>query len=155
MSRRVRSETTATAGRRDESAAVVDDGQHSATRELTVYIVEDSPPVRERLAESVREIPNTRIVGEAAEVPEALLGVRTWQPRVLILDMQLRGGSGIRLLKQMRSSGVRRPELVIVMTNYPTDDYRKASAEQGADHFFDKASEFDKFRDVLMHHGEG
>ena len=121
--------------------------------ELTIYIVEDSAPVRERLMEAVGEIPNARIVGQAEAVTEALEGVRSVQPRVLILDIQLRGGSGIRLLKQMRASGVSRPELVIVVTNYPTDDYRKASHDCGADHFFDKASEFDKVRDVLLQHG--
>ena len=35
-----------------------------------------------------------------------------------------------------------RPETIIVVTNYPSDDYRTASRECGADHFFDKASEF-------------
>jgi DNA-binding NarL/FixJ family response regulator len=120
--------------------------------ELTIYIVEDSEPVRDRLIESVGELPNTRVVGAAAAVPEALEGVRTSQPRVLILDMQLRGGSGIRLLKQMKATGVQRPELVIVVTNYPTDDYRQASHDCGADHFFDKVSEFDKVREVLMRH---
>jgi DNA-binding NarL/FixJ family response regulator len=121
--------------------------------ELTIYIVEDSAPVRERLMEAVGEIPNARIVGQAEAVTEALEGVRSVQPRVLIVDIQLRGGSGIRLLKQMRAAGVIRPELVIVVTNYPTEDYRKASQDCGADHFFDKASEFDKVRDVLLRHG--
>ncbi|HWK74951.1 MAG TPA: response regulator [Povalibacter sp.] len=124
-------------------------------RELTIYIVEDSPPVRERLVEAVGDIPNARIVGQAEAIPEALEGVRSSRPRVLILDIQLRGGSGIRLLKQMRAAGVSRPELVIVVTNYPTDDYRRASHECGADHFFDKASEFDKVRDVLLQHESG
>lgn len=122
--------------------------------ELTVYIVEDAPPIRERLIEAVGDIPNARVVGEAESIDEALEGVRNARPRVLILDIQLRGGSGIRLLKQMRVANISRPELVIVITNYPTDDYRKASHECGADHFFDKASEFDKVRDVLLQHGE-
>ena len=119
---------------------------------MTIYIVEDSEHVRDRLIESVGELPNTRVVGAAAAVPEALEGVRTSQPRVLILDMQLRGGSGIRLLKQMKATGVRRPELVIIVTNYPTDDYRQASHDSGVDHFFDKVTEFDKVREVLMRH---
>lgn len=123
--------------------------------ELTVYIVEDAPPIRERLIEAVGDIPNARVVGQAESIDEALEGMRIATPRVLILDIQLRGGSGIRLLKQMRIANINRPELVIVMTNYPTDDYRKASHECGADHFFDKASEFDKVRDVLVQHEKG
>ena len=42
------------------------------------------------------------------------------------------------------------PETIIVVTNYPSDDYRTASRECGADHFFDKASEFHKVREVLL-----
>lgn len=121
--------------------------------ELTIYIVEDSPAVMERLIEAVDDIPNARVVGRADAVGTALEGVRDARPRVLILDVQLRGGSGFRLLKQMRAAGVNRPEAVIVVTNYPTDDYRNASRECGADHFFDKASEFHKVRDVLMRLG--
>jgi DNA-binding NarL/FixJ family response regulator len=121
--------------------------------ELTVYIVEDSFPVRERLIETVSDVPNARVVGQADAVSEALEGVQRSQPRVLIVDVQLKRGSGIRLLKQLRATGQGLPELVIVVTNYPTDDYRKASQDCGADHFFDKASEFDKVRDVLLQHG--
>lgn len=123
------------------------------TTELTIYIVEDSFAVRERLLEVVADVPNARVVGQAEAVNEALEGVRLAQPRVLIVDVQLRRGSGIRLLKQMRASGIDLPELVIVVTNHPTDAYRKASRDYGANHFFDKASEFDKVRDVLLNYG--
>jgi DNA-binding NarL/FixJ family response regulator len=118
--------------------------------ELTIFIVEDSPVVMERLVEAVGDIPNARVVGSADAVAAALEGLRASRPRVLILDVQLRGGSGFRLLKQMRAAGVTLPESVIVVTNYPTDDYRNASRECGASHFFDKASEFEKVREVLL-----
>lgn len=125
-----------------------------AGSELTIYIVEDSPLVRERLIETVGEVPNSRIVGQAEAVADALEGIYHAQPRVLILDVQLRGGSGFRLLKQMRAAQIDRPELVIVVTNYPSEDYRTASHACGADHFFDKASEFDKVREVLIGWGK-
>lgn len=118
--------------------------------ELTIYIVEDSPAVKERLIEAVQDIPHARVVGSADAVAAALEGVRAIHPRVLILDIQLRGGSGFRLLKLMRAAGMSRPETIIVVTNYPSDDYRTASRECGADHFFDKASEFHKVREVLL-----
>lgn len=132
-----------------------DTGTHPALRalgraDLTIYIVEDSAAVKERLIESVEDIPHARVVGSADGVQEALEGVRSLQPRVLILDIQLRGGSGFRLLKLMRAAGLRRPETIIVVTNYPTEDYRTASRECGADHFFDKASEFHKVHEVLL-----
>ena len=97
-----------------------------------------------------QNLPHARVVGSADGVNDALEGMRALQPRVLILDIQLRGGSGFRLLKLMRAAGMTRPETIIVVTNYPSDDYRTASRECGADHFFDKASEFHKVREVLL-----
>ena len=138
-----------------ESGSDGDTGTHPSLRalvraELTIYIVEDSEAVKERLIESVEDIPHARVVGSADAVNDALEGMRALQPRVLILDIQLRGGSGFRLLKLMRAAGMTRPETIIVVTNYPSDDYRTASRECGADHFFDKASEFHKVREVLL-----
>jgi DNA-binding response OmpR family regulator len=98
----------------------------------------------------VGDIPNAKVVGSADAVAAALEGVCACRPRVLILDVQLRDGSGFRLLKQMRAGGLSRPEAVIIVTDYPTDDYRNASRECGADHFFHKATEFHKVRDVLL-----
>ena len=143
------------AGEQSAPGAESDTGTHPALRalpqaELTIYIVEDSEAVKERLIESVEDIPNARVVGSADAVNDALEGMRALQPRVLILDIQLRGGSGFRLLKLMRAAGMMRPETIIVVTNYPSDDYRTASRECGADHFFDKASEFHKVREVLL-----
>ncbi len=122
--------------------------------ELTVFIVEDSPAVMERLVEAVGDVPNARVVGSAEAVAGALEGVRAQQPRVLILDVQLRDGSGFRLLKRMRAEGVCRPETIIIVTNYPNDDYRNASRDCGVDHFFDKGAEFHKVREVLLRLGE-
>jgi DNA-binding NarL/FixJ family response regulator len=121
--------------------------------ELTIFIVEDSPVVMERLVEAVEDIPNARVVGSADGVTAALEGISAVLPRVLILDVQLRGGSAFGLLKQMRVAGLTRPEAIIIVTNYPSDDYRHASRECGADHFFDKASEFHKVREVLVQLG--
>jgi DNA-binding NarL/FixJ family response regulator len=122
--------------------------------ELTIFIVEDSPVVLERLVEAVIDVPNARVVGSAEAVAPALEGVRSFNPRVLILDVQLRDGSGFRLLKRMRTEGVLRPETVIIVTNYPNDDYRTASRECGVDHFFDKGAEFHKVREVLLRLGQ-
>lgn len=118
--------------------------------ELTIYIVDDSSLVRERLIESFADIPNARVVGEAASLEEAFTGVSQARPRVLIVDVQLRKGSGLLLLKQMRAARAFRPEMVIIVTNHPTEAYRQAGVEVGADHFFDKASEFDRVREVLI-----
>ena len=122
--------------------------------ELTIFIVEDSPAVLERLVEAIEDVPNARVIGSAPAVSAALEAVRSCSPRVLILDVQLRDGSGFRLLKRMRAEGIARPETIIVVTNYPNDDYRHASHDCGVDHFFDKGAEFHKVHEVLLRLGQ-
>jgi DNA-binding NarL/FixJ family response regulator len=122
----------------------------SQPRDLTVYIVEDSAVVRERLVETIDEIPQARIVGHAETAAEALSALPAIRPRVLILDVQLREGSGFNVLKSMRARNVDWPPLVIVVTNYPRDDYREISRKFGANYFFDKASEFDLVREAML-----
>jgi DNA-binding NarL/FixJ family response regulator len=122
----------------------------SHARELTVYIVEDSAVVRQRLVETIDEIPQARIVGHAETAAEALSALPQIRPRVLILDIQLREGSGFSVLKSMRARNVELPPLVIVVTNYPRDDYREISRKFGANYFLDKASEFDQVREAML-----
>lgn len=120
--------------------------------ELTVYIVEDSAAVMQRLTEAVHDIPNARVVGVADTAEHALTGMIAARPRVLILDLHLRASNGFQVLRQLEAGS--RPEAVIVITNYSSQEYRQACHEHGADHFFDKAQEFNKVRDLLLVMGD-
>jgi DNA-binding NarL/FixJ family response regulator len=70
-----------------------------SARPLRVVIVEDSQRIRARLEEALLEIDNLTIAGEAATEAEALslLTSRPWD--FAILDLQLRQGNGLGLLK--------------------------------------------------------
>jgi len=60
---------------------------------LRVVLVEDSPRIRARIAESLSEMPNVRIAGEAETEGEAisLLDRGDWD--AVVLDLQLKQGS--------------------------------------------------------------
>jgi len=88
------------------------------------------------------------IVGEADSEAAAiaLMQQATWD--VLVLDLQLKSGTGLGVLRALKA--VRRPETrVIVLTNYAFPQYRAKSLAMGADHFFDKAREYHRVREVL------
>jgi DNA-binding NarL/FixJ family response regulator len=76
-----------TAPRKAESPA-----QHSPIR---VLVVNDQTLFRQGLRQILKQMPDMEIVGEAAEAGEALEKVRSLKPDVAIVDVQLRGGSGI------------------------------------------------------------
>jgi len=114
---------------------------------LTVYIVDDSQVMRERLTESVKEIEGVEIAGQSGDPFEALDGIRESHPDVVILDIRLPRRSGIDLLKDIKEYPA--TPVVIMVTNYPYRQYRQACMAAGADYFFSKIDEFEMIRATL------
>ncbi|MEO8303258.1 MAG: response regulator transcription factor [Betaproteobacteria bacterium] len=116
---------------------------------LRVVIVEDSAIIRARLTETLSEIPNLEIVAQAESEADALSVLRGAEWDAVVLDLQLKDGTGLGVLKKLKQGG--RPEhtKVIVFTNYAFPQFRDRSLASGADFFFDKSREFDRVRDVL------
>jgi DNA-binding NarL/FixJ family response regulator len=116
-------------------------------RHTNVFLVEDSAPIRARLAEMLCEIAGVAIVGEAETPASAIDGILRTRPDSVVLDIQLNGGSGIDVLRKVRAQA---PEIVFIMlTNHPDPQYRKICMESGARYFLDKTIEFDKVREVI------
>lgn len=120
--------------------------QQDAT--LPVFLVEDSLAIRARLAATIRAIEGAELVGEAGTVGDAIDGIRSTHPRALILDLQLEDGSGLDVLRAVYPSA---PELhVAVLTNYATDQHRRACLDAGAEFFLDKSSDFPRIREIVQ-----
>jgi CRP/FNR family transcriptional regulator len=116
------------------------------------FIVEDSAFIRERLSVLLGAVKGVSIVGEAATPLAAVEGILRTRPDVVVLDIHLTGGSGIEVLRQVRSEA---PGVVfIVLTNHPNPQYRHACMEAGASHFLDKTIEFGKLREVIAELGK-
>ncbi|MEW5798922.1 MAG: response regulator transcription factor [Bacteroidota bacterium] len=115
---------------------------------LNVFIVDDSQIVRDRLTSLLNELGSIKIVGYADNPLSATESIVATQPDIIILDIFLVGGSGIHVLKNIRSRNI--ASKVIVLTNYAQEQYRKKCFEEGADFFFDKSIEFDKIVEVIQ-----
>ena len=70
-------------------------------------------------------------------------------PWVPPLDLQLKTGTGLGVLKGLGSAPRPRNAKIIVFTNYAFPQYRERSIALGADFFFDKSREFHRVREVL------
>jgi DNA-binding NarL/FixJ family response regulator len=117
---------------------------------MTVFIVDDSTVVRERLAQMIAGLPGVDLVGQADIAFEAIDGLRRLRPTCAVLDISMPGGSGIHVLETIKRE---QPALnVIMLTNFAQDQYRRKCLQLGADHFFDKTTEFEKVLDVLRVH---
>jgi DNA-binding NarL/FixJ family response regulator len=115
--------------------------------DMKVFIADDSVQIRERLMEMLSELPEIEIIGEAGGVPEAIRDIWKLNPDVVILDIRMSGGNGMKVLKEVKKN--KSHQVVIMLTNYPYPQYRKKCMDLGADHFFDKATEFEKVTEVL------
>lgn len=125
-------------------------GMHLAPQGVTlmVFLVEDSLAIRARLAATIRGIAGAELVGEAGTVGGAIEGIRSTHPGAVILDLQLEDGSGLDVLRAVRPSA---PAMhVAVLTNYATDQHRRACIDAGAEFFLDKSSEFPLVREIVQ-----
>lgn len=112
-----------------------------------VYIVDDNASIRARLVELLGGIEDVSVVGESEGATDAIAGILRTHPGAVLLDLRLLEGSGIEVLKAVRS---REPDIVfVVLTNHAEPQYRNACARAGAAYFLDKSTEFQRVRDVI------
>lgn len=80
-----------------------------------ILIVDDHPLVREGLALQIRTQPDLQVCGEAEDLPEALALVKTTKPDLAIIDLSLKTGNGIDLIKRIKAYDDSIPILVCSM----------------------------------------
>jgi DNA-binding NarL/FixJ family response regulator len=80
-----------------------------------VYIVDDHTMFREGLCQLIERESNLTVCGDAPDAAQALPGIRTSKPDVVIVDISLAGGSGIDLIKEIKTEFESLPVLVVSM----------------------------------------
>ncbi|GAA4343694.1 response regulator transcription factor [Pigmentiphaga soli] len=118
---------------------------------LKVFLVDDSPLICQRLSTLLGAIPGVQVIGTAATQDEARQ-LESNHADVAIVDMQLRDGSGINVLRNISASG--RAIVPIVLTNYADAQFRRQCLQEGARFFFDKSTEFGRVRDTIRQMAE-
>ena len=78
-----------------------------------IFIVDDHPLVREGLATRIAAQDDMEVCGEAADTTAALAALRTTHADLVIVDLSLRSGHGIELIKQIRARDSRIKTLVV------------------------------------------
>ena len=68
-----------------------------------IFFVDDHPLVREWLASMVALEPDLEVCGQAGEAAAALAAVRPSRPELMVVDLSLPRGSGLDLIKNMRT----------------------------------------------------
>ena len=74
----------------------------TALKRARVLIVDDHPAVREALAFRIGRQSDLQVCGEAANMGDALRLVADTQPDVAVVDISLKSGNGIDLIKRIK-----------------------------------------------------
>lgn len=114
---------------------------------MKVVIADDSSLVRERLISLLSALKDVEIIGQAQDAREAMDSIQRLAPEAVILDIQMPGGSGIEVLRQIKQTMP--PPIVIMLTNYAAAPYREACLALGADYFFNKSTEFEQLVEAV------
>lgn len=127
--------------------------QKTAKKRTRVLIVDDHPAVREALALRIGRQPDLEVCGEAADMAEALRLIAETEPDVAVVDISLKSGSGIDLIKRLKSRGdaVR----VLVWSMHSESLYAERALRAGALGYVTKDQATDKIIEAIRRVLEG
>jgi DNA-binding NarL/FixJ family response regulator len=124
-------------------------GAPPAAFPLRVFVVEDFSPVRDLIVESLAEIPGLEFAGFAEGEESALDWLSSHRCDVLILDLELRQGNGLGVLKALAAVESAAKPVKIVYSNHVSANVRRLATQFGASHFFDKTLDTPLLRVLL------
>jgi DNA-binding NarL/FixJ family response regulator len=117
---------------------------------LSVFLVEDNPKIRENLIPALADLGSASVMATAESEQEAIdwLAMHKGQWDLAVVDFFLKEGNGLGVVDWCNGRG--RDQRVVVLTNYPTQETRKACLRVGADAVFDKSTELEEFFEYCL-----
>ncbi len=106
----------------------------------TILLVEDSPLIQAYLRTALTDIEDSRVVEVADCEHTALEAIGTLNPDLAVLDLQLKQGSGLGVLKRLDDVVQRHkcPQ-VVIFSNHSSSVIKHRCLALGANAFFDKS----------------
>jgi DNA-binding NarL/FixJ family response regulator len=113
---------------------------------LRVLLVEDSKVLAERLRETLGSLKGVEVVAAVADESSAVTAVKEQEPDVIVLDLQLKTGTGFGVLQRL---GRQRPE-VIVFTSYGMPEYERRASDLGVRYFLIKSRDHERLPELIQ-----
>jgi DNA-binding NarL/FixJ family response regulator len=114
---------------------------------IKVLVADDHAVVRRGLREILSENADILVGGEASTLPEVRQRVLTERWDVIVLDVNMPGGSGIEVIGELRRQSP--SSKILILTMYPEDQYAVRAIRAGAAGFLTKESAPDKLVEAV------
>ena len=114
---------------------------------IRVLICDDHLIVRQGIKQVLAEAEDVRVVGEAANGPDAIQQVRAGQVDVVLLDIAMPQRDGLDILKALKSEFPRLP--VLMLSTYPDRQYAVRSLKLGAAGYLNKSADSEQMIDAV------
>jgi DNA-binding NarL/FixJ family response regulator len=111
------------------------------TAPLRVLIADDSKPVSDMLTELITEPGRIEVIGVGESESATIEAIRRLRPDVVVLDLQLKTGSGTNVIRAVRSDRELAQTRLLVTSNHTSPQLKAGCLELGADGYFDKVKE--------------
>ena len=119
----------------------------------TVVIADDHAVVRKGLRLLIDAEPSLRVVAEAGTAPDAMRMARAHRPRVLVLDLNMPGGSSIESIPDIREQAPMTAIVVLTMQNDPA--FARKALQSGAAGFVLKEAADDELLEAIRVAADG
>ncbi len=117
---------------------------------LRVYVVEDCPNIRDSLLVFLHIPGQVEIIGLADSEDEAVVAILAEPVDAVIVDLNLREGSGMAVIEKLRRADLAAQPKIIVFTNHVAPEIKQRALKLGADYFLDKSNEQNRLRATLQ-----
>jgi two-component system, OmpR family, response regulator len=118
-----------------------------ARPDMRVLLVEDSPVICGLITGIINDVPGVRVAESVESERDAIEAIGRLDVDVVILDLQLRKGTGFGVLRAMRD--MPKKPIVVVLTNFALNSYRETALRLGARDFLDKSRDYDRLPAIL------
>ncbi|MFP8968160.1 response regulator [Pokkaliibacter sp. CJK22405] len=98
----------------------------------SIVLIDDHALVRAGIRSLIDDLEGFDVCAEGSSVDEAMSLIETHRPELLLLDIALKGGSGLDVLAQLESLEESQRPLVIVMSMYTSRDFVVGAIRAGA-----------------------
>ena len=113
-----------------------------------VVVIDDHPLLRRGVRELLDLEPSIEVVGEAGTREDALALVRRVEPDLTILDLNMKGSSGIEILSTLKEEDPSRRIVILTVSDSGKD--LTACIQAGADGYFLKDMEPEQFLECIL-----